>query len=463
MWYLGGEEESDFLEDLSKKEQQTQSQKQEQAQHSQSTQQLPLQPTPASPKQPHSPAQHHLLRHQLIHNKMHSPQYGPQSPDAGENDLGSFILHSSTEISPFSSKSSSRLNTPSSSRPATPTNSFPTNITLTLLAEEERIKNRRAFAEFLKNHVCYDIMPASVKIVVLDTKLPIQSAFQALVENGIKAAPLWDATNHEFNGMITVSDFIDILLRFSKNPATMNNIVHELSNYQIKTWRETQTIPSLISVEPDMTLLEASNLLVKYQIHRLPVIDQSESNSILHMITHYRILNFLVRNFPAHPLNPILQCTIGSLGIGTYDHVVTVLADTPLIVVLDLLAARKISAVPIVDEHGVVIDVYSKSDAPQIVKTSALTPSDLDRPVSELLQLHNKRSEQIMTCLKTETLKDILDKCLAKRVHRLIIVDSTKRVEGIVSLSDILRFFLGYSYPSFLFFWCYYLFRFNLI
>jgi len=441
MWYLGGEEDSDFLEDLSKKENQPKNQKQEQSQPI--TPHIPPQQQLLSPKPHLSPVPHHILRHQSSYNKMHSPQYVPQS-DASDSDLGNFILHSSTEISPFSSKSSSRLNTPSSSRPATPTNSLPTNITLTLLAEEERIKNRRAFAEFLKSHACYDIMPASVKIVVLDTKLPIQSAFQALVENGIKAAPLWDATNHEFNGMITVSDFIDILLEFSKNPAAMNNIVHELANYQIKTWRETcQTLPTLISIEPDMTLLDASNLLVKNQIHRLPVIDQSETNSILHMITHYRILHFLVKNFPSSPINPILQCTIGSLGIGTYDHVVTVLQDTPLIVVLDLLAARKISAVPIVDEHGVIIDVYSKSDAPQIVKMGALTPTDLDRAVSELLQLHNKRSEQIMTCLKTETLKDILDKCLAKRVHRLIIVDSTKRVEGIVSLSDILRFFLG--------------------
>jgi 5'-AMP-activated protein kinase regulatory gamma subunit len=438
MWYLGGEEDSDFLEDLSKKE--NNQQKSQQAQHPQSaTSQLAhLPPQPSSPKLHALPSPSpHLLRVQKSHSKMYSPHIVPQS-DPDNTDLSSFILHSSTEISPLSSKSSSRLNTPSSSRPATPTNSIPTNITLTLLAEEERIKNRRAFAEFLKSHACYDIMPASVKIVVLDTKLAIQSAFQALVENGIKAAPLWDSTNHEYNGMITVSDFIDILLKFSKDSTKMNNIIHELANYQIKTWRETnQTIPSLISVEPDMTLLEASNLLVKYQIHRLPVIDGAESNSVLHMITHYRILNFLVRNFPSPPLNPILQCTIGSLGIGTYDHVVTVLADTPLIVVLDLLAARKISAVPIVDEHGVVIDVYSKSDAPQIVKMGVLTPTDLDRPVSELLHLHNKRSEQIMTCLKTEALKDILDKCLAKRVHRLIIVDSTKRVEGIVSLSDI--------------------------
>lgn len=180
-----------------------------------------------------------------------------------------------------------------------------------------------------------------------------------------------------------------------------------------------QTFPSLISVDPDVTLLEASNLLVKNQIHRLPVIDKTETNSILHMITHYRILSFLVKNvccyflfpsfpflfflssfffvlfyhyyfycifyffsffsslsfilssfpssfssneshqFPAQPLNPLLSCTIGSLGIGTYDHVVTVLADTPLIVVLDLLAARKISAVPIVDEHGLLSSFFS--------------------------------------------------------------------------------------------------------
>lgn len=190
MWYLGGEEDSDFLEDLSKKENtQLKSQKPDPPQPSQSTTTLPSHPQPpqpVSPKfpQPLSPPQYHHLRFQTNYGKMtSSPYIAPQS-DA-DADLGSFILHSSTEISPLSSKSSSRLNTPSSSRPATPTNSIPTNITLTLLAEEERIKNRRAFAEFLKSHACYDIMPASVKIVVLDTKLAIQSAFLALVENGM--------------------------------------------------------------------------------------------------------------------------------------------------------------------------------------------------------------------------------------------------------------------------------------
>lgn len=438
MWYLGGED-TDFLEGLSNKE--------TQEQHIHPTQTQQIQAPPSLPPSPLPPPDSPLIPPSPTHRTPQSPppfrnlvlKKMASSHGIVDDPSDLFILHSSTEISPVGSKPSSRLNTPSSSRPATPT-----NITLTLLAEEERVKNRKAFSEFLKSHVCYDIMPASVKIVVLDTKLAMQSAFQALVENGIKAAPLWDSTNHEFNGMITVSDFIDILLRFSKDPNTMDNIIYELSNYPINTWRENnnQTFSKLISIEPDMNLLEASTLLVKNQIHRLPVIDQTETNSILHMITHYRILNFLVKNFPSSPINPILHCTIGSLQIGTYDHVVTVLADTPLIVVLDLLAARKISAVPIVDEHGVIIDVYSKSDAPLIVSMGTLAPSELERPVIDLLRLHSKRSESILTCQKTEPLKDILERCLLRRVHRLICVDSTKRVEGIVSLSDILRFFL---------------------
>lgn len=63
------------------------------------------------------------------------------------------------------------------------------------------------------------------------------------------------------------------------------------------------------------------------------------------------------------------------LNIGTYKNVVTVLRDTRLIVVLQLLAERKISAVPVVDENGIfekllhadsfqgsIFDIYTRSD-----------------------------------------------------------------------------------------------------
>lgn len=197
MWYLGGEDSDEQLEDLSKKEAQDveilSSQSQQSPTLTPQTPNKPLSPLsvpslqvspPSSPQIP----PHVILNipsapqtptfHQKFLKSLAKMTTSPQHVVEDQSDL--FILHTSTEISPAGSKSSSRLNTPSSSRPATPT-----NITLTLLGEEERIKNRRAFTEFLRSHVCYDIMPASVKIVVLDTRLAIQSAFQALVENGI--------------------------------------------------------------------------------------------------------------------------------------------------------------------------------------------------------------------------------------------------------------------------------------
>lgn len=97
-------------------------------------------------------------------------------------------------------------------------------------------------SEFLKSHNCYELMPASSKIVVLDIGLAVKSAFQALGENRIKSAPLWDPTVEDYAGMITVSDFIEILLYFHK-VKPKENIFQELEKHQIRTWRGNYASP----------------------------------------------------------------------------------------------------------------------------------------------------------------------------------------------------------------------------
>ena len=41
------------------------------------------------------------------------------------------------------------------------------------------------YARFLKSQSCYDVIPSSTKIVVLDTRLRVKKAFFALVANGM--------------------------------------------------------------------------------------------------------------------------------------------------------------------------------------------------------------------------------------------------------------------------------------
>lgn len=42
----------------------------------------------------------------------------------------------------------------------------------------------------------------------------VSKAFFALVYNGVRAAPLWESKLQEFVGMLTITDFIQILHKF---------------------------------------------------------------------------------------------------------------------------------------------------------------------------------------------------------------------------------------------------------
>ncbi len=50
--------------------------------------------------------------------------------------------------------------------------------------------------------------------MVFDVNLPVKHAFQGLLEHDIKCAPVWDPKSRAYVGLLTVTDFIDILRHF---------------------------------------------------------------------------------------------------------------------------------------------------------------------------------------------------------------------------------------------------------
>lgn len=67
------------------------------------------------------------------------------------------------------------------------------------------------YSLFMKAHKCYDIVPTSSKLIVVDSELQVSKAFFALVYNGVRAAPIFDTKEQRFVGMLTITDFIQIL------------------------------------------------------------------------------------------------------------------------------------------------------------------------------------------------------------------------------------------------------------
>ena len=63
---------------------------------------------------------------------------------------------------------------------------LPTGSLISLANEQEVIRRagRQAISAFLDSHNCFSVLRASGKVVVFDTRIPIQLAFYALVEHG---------------------------------------------------------------------------------------------------------------------------------------------------------------------------------------------------------------------------------------------------------------------------------------
>jgi 5'-AMP-activated protein kinase regulatory gamma subunit len=289
----------------------------------------------------------------------------------------------------------------------------------------------------MKAHRCYDLIPTSTKVVVFDTQLSVRKAFFALVYNGVRAAPLWDSVRQEFVGMLTITDFIHILYKYYKSGETG---VKELEEHQIATWRDVMQKDGkekevMISIDPTERLSKAVLMLYEKKIHRLPVVDKLSGN-VLYILTHKRILRFLFLYLHDLPRPSFMEKNPRELSIGTWDNVETVTPATPLIVALTKFLEKRVSALPIVDPEGRVVDIYAKFDVINLAAEKAY--NNLDITVHEALKYRSGWFEGVRTCSTEDSLAVVLDTLVKAEVHRMIITDGDKRVAGIVSLSDIL-------------------------
>lgn len=301
---------------------------------------------------------------------------------------------------------------------------------------EDAASERDIYMRFMKCHKCYDIIPTSSKLVVFDTTLQVKKAFFALVANGVRAAPLWESKKQSFVGMLTITDFINILTRYYKSPMVQ---IYELEEHKIETWRELylqETFKPLVHISPETSILEAVSSLIQNKIHRLPVIDPISGNA-LYILTHKRILKFLQLFVCEMPMPAFMRCSLEDLSVGTYSNIAFVHPDTPLITALCVFTRRRVSALPVVDHNGRVVDIYSKFDV--INLAAEKTYNNLDVTVTQALRHRSQYFEGVMKCNKRETLETIVDRIVKAEVHRLVVVDEESRIVGIVSLSDILQ------------------------
>ncbi|KAG0332391.1 AMP-activated serine/threonine-protein kinase regulatory subunit [Podila horticola] len=312
--------------------------------------------------------------------------------------------------------------------------------------DTETLKGTQAVMEsFLKQHSAYDVLPVSYRQIVLDTTLLVKKALSVLMQYNIVSAPLWDSTKRKFAGMLTATDFIN-LIQFYYSHSSYTAAIREMDQFQISQLRDVEKVigvppPELFSLHPLQSLYDACQLLVESRSHRLPLVDvdsETGEEMIVSVLTQYRILKFIAMNYQDEKT---LRQPLSELKIGIYSDLAVADLSTPVMSVIDMFVKRRISSVPIVDEGGVVLNVFETVDVMTLVKAGVYR--DLDLCVAEALLRRPDDFSGVHTCTLNDSLSSIFGTIRKSQVHRLIVVDSENKLQGIVSLSDIMRYLIG--------------------
>ena len=108
--------------------------------------------------------------------------------------------------------------------------------------------------------------------------------------------------------------------------------------------------------------------------------------------------------------------------------------DTKVIEALNRFLNERIAALPIVDEEGKLINIYSKFDVFNLESFA-----DLEITLEEATKLR-LYFDGVYSCRGSDSVLEVMTKLVRKNVNRLVIVDQEEKVKGIVTVSDMIDF-----------------------
>lgn len=300
----------------------------------------------------------------------------------------------------------------------------------------------KAIRLFLQSKASYDVLPVSYRLVVLDTSLLVKKSLNILLQNNIVSAPLWNSRTSRFAGLLTSSDFINVIQYYFQNPDKFD-LVDKLSLDGLRDIEKAIGVTPIEtrSIHPFKLLYDACVMMLESTARRIPLIDEDEKTSreiVVSVLTQYRILKFVALNCKE---SKMLLKPIGELaGLGQRKTLCTCTMETPVIEVIDMLTNRAVLSVPIVDEQGKLTNVYEAVDVLGLVKGGMYT--DLDLSVGDALLRRQEDFEGVHTCTMQDRLSTIMDTIRKLRLHRLFVVDEEGRLVLVITLSDILHYLL---------------------
>jgi len=149
-------------------------------------------------------------------------------------------------------------------------------------------------------------------------------------------------------------------------------------------------------------------------------------------------------------VSEIMDKTVGELNLGMTKHVITIGSSEPALKAFKAMVDNRISSVGVLDDEaevGKLLSQISTSDVLPIAGTGkfalvalpALEFISTAREIMDVVERRGRSRPGTITVNKTFTLRRVIERLAATKVHRVYVSETGGRVVGIISLKDILK------------------------
>eukprot|EP01132_Coremiostelium_polycephalum_P001168 gene1168-1479_t len=275
----------------------------------------------------------------------------------------------------------------------------------------------------------------------------VKNALKMMVQKKVLSLPVFDTTSRRFNKFVDMVDIVSFCMKnFSKKEVSELDLTALMESREIFDTTKVADICDnsgrnpYKSVEAGAPLSIAIDLMVKWNVHRIPVIDAE--GTLVSILTQSRVVDYINHHIDSMDGAKKLK----DIDIGTPD-VVTIRHTDLTWDAFRLIHDSNVSAVGVVDENSVLIGNVSVSDMKMIGFDGSLI-SRMYLPVETFIQMIPKSPEiksfnTVLCVQENTTLEETMLKFNLSRVHRLYLVDNETKPLKVISQGDILKYYVN--------------------
>jgi len=292
-------------------------------------------------------------------------------------------------------------------------------------------------------------VPPDKRWYVLNSDSSLREALEVMREYQLGGLPVRDVRTNRCMGFIDVLDLVGYLVSMCLPAAELTlpalcQVFERFANTPISDVCDFSKRNPFVPIPVGQSVEGLLRSIKDYPtpVHRVPLVSGDRQNPLIVAIaTQSDIAAYVAQHISV--LGPRGQQPIRNIFRG-FQKVVSVLPHNKAIDAFWVIHSQQISGVAIIDSQGRLVSNLSASDLKGVGSNQF---HRLFMPVVDYIKEMYRDAKQIMTSpivvTPDSSLENLILKFAAARVHRIYVVEAGGIVQGVITLTDLMKFFIA--------------------